>query len=68
MFYSQVILLEIKLKKTKEKICDINNEKGIPSWLIVNPFQEFKIFYEISNKKLLRFNQYLQQSNIRDLL
>ena len=31
MFYSQVILLEIKLKKTKEKICDINNEKGIPS-------------------------------------
>ena len=64
------ILRNLSEKKTKESIYDLNKEKDLkeirqkPS--LTQKEIEFKNFYEISNKKLLRFNKYLEKSSIKD--
>lgn len=66
------IMRNLVEKKTKEKIYDFNKEKDIKEIRekpnIIQKETEFKNFSEISNKKLLRFNKYLEQSNIKEKL
>jgi hypothetical protein len=64
------ILRNLNEKKTKERIYDLNKEKDLKEIRqklnLAKKEIEFKNFYEISNKKLLRFNKYLEKSSIKD--